>query len=366
LSVLVSSLGFTTEASAAACATVTFAATPLGSPQQSQLIGSFTGSDPQNTYPCDPFSSGLASDVSGDESQLPGQTGALTNPPPAAGSHLGYTGGVFGTFTTDGGHLSYTPTSNPGFAYVTNVTVYFDNSGFGTFVTETVEVLVGTPGPTVIGISPSSGPTTGGTSVTITGTGFTGVTGVTIGGAAATSVTVVSPTSITAVTPANSAGTASVLVTTTGGTNAANSLYTYVAPPTVTGISPSSGSTAGGTSVTITGTGFTGATGVTIGGTAATSFTVVSSTSITALTPAGSVGTASVLVTTPSGTNAANSLYTYVAPPTVSGISPSSGPAAGGTSVTITAPALPGRRLSRSVGRQQPVLPLSQRLRSPR
>jgi hypothetical protein len=83
------------------------------------------------------------------------------------------------------------------------------------------------PPPTVTAISPTSGPTLGGTSVTITGTKFTGATGVTIGGSAATAVTVVNDTTITATTPAGSSGTASVEVTTTYGTNAANTLYTY-------------------------------------------------------------------------------------------------------------------------------------------
>ena len=83
---------------------------------------------------------------------------------------------------------------------------------------------------------------------------------------------------------------------------------------TLTAISPASGTTAGGTSVTLTGTGFTGATGVTLGGTAATGVTVVSDTTITCTTPAGTAGTASVVVTTPGGANAANTLYTYTAP----------------------------------------------------
>lgn len=83
-------------------------------------------------------------------------------------------------------------------------------------------------------ISPTSGSTAGGTSVTITGTNLTGASAVTIGGTAATNVTVVSSTSITATTPAKTAGTASVLVTTSGGTNAANTLFTY-ATPTPTG-----------------------------------------------------------------------------------------------------------------------------------
>ena len=196
------------------------------------------------------------------------------------------------------------------------------------------------PAPTVASISPTSGSTLGGTSVTITGTNFTGATGVTFGGTAATGVTVVNATTITATTPAKAAGTASVVVTTPSGSNAANTLFTYAAPvpPSVTGVSPSSGSTSGGTSVTITGTNFIGATGVTFGGTAATGVTVVNATTITATTPAKAAGTASVVVTTPSGSNAANTLFTYAAPvpPSVTGVSPSSGSTSGGTSVTIT------------------------------
>jgi len=68
--------------------------------------------------------------------------------------------------------------------------------------------------------------------------------------------------------------------------------------------------------VTITGTNLTGATGVTIGGTAAP-ITAITATEITATTPAGTAGTASVLVTTPGGTNAANTLFTYQTPPSL-------------------------------------------------
>ena len=193
--------------------------------------------------------------------------------------------------------------------------------GNGTSPAPTLAEDTPTPAPTVTAISPSTGTTAGGTSVTITGTNLTGASAVTIGGTAATSITVVSSTSITATTPAGTAGTASVLVTTTGGTNSANTLFTYQTPtpppanaPTVTSILPTSGSTSGSTAITITGTNFTGATSVTIGGTAATNVTVVSSTSITATTPAGTAGTSSVLVTSPNGTNAANTLFTFIAP----------------------------------------------------
>ena len=71
------------------------------------------------------------------------------------------------------------------------------------------------PAPTVTSISPAFGPTTGGTGVTITGTGFvTGAT-VTIGGNASTGVSVVNATSITATTPAGTAGARDVVVTNT-------------------------------------------------------------------------------------------------------------------------------------------------------
>ena len=197
--------------------------------------------------------------------------------------------------------------------------------------------------PSISSVSPAAGSTLGGTTVTITGTNFTGATSVTFGGTPAASVSSVSATSITAVTPARSAGAASVVVTTPQGSNEANSLFTYVAPPTVTGISPASGTTLGGTSVTITGTNFTSATGVTIGGAAATNVTVLNATTITATTAARSAGTASVIVTTPGGGNAANTLYTYVTPaPVVTGVSPSSGTTAGGTSIAITGSNLTG------------------------
>lgn len=94
--------------------------------------------------------------------------------------------------------------------------------------------------------------------------------------------------------------------------NSIKFIVTNTPAPTVTSVSPSTGPVAGGSSITITGANFTGATGVTIGGVAATGFTVNSSTSITATVPAGASGTASVVVTTAVGSNAANTLYTYV------------------------------------------------------
>ena len=195
-----------------------------------------------------------------------------------------------------------------------SVTLSSTNGGTGNTSNASLTVV---PPPTVTSINPSSGPTAGGTGVTITGTTFTGASSVTFGGTAATSFSVVNATTITATVPAGAAGTASVIVTTPSGSNAANTLYSWVASPTVTSVNPGSGPTAGGNTVTIAGTSFTGATAVTFAGTAASSFTVVNATTITATVPSGAPGSASVVVTTPFGSNAANTLYSYAAVPTI-------------------------------------------------
>jgi hypothetical protein len=71
----------------------------------------------------------------------------------------------------------------------------------------------------------------------------------------------------------------------------------------VTGVSPNTGTALGGTTVTISGTGFTTATGVYFGGVAAASFAVNSDGSITAVTPAGNAGTVEVTVSAAGGTS---------------------------------------------------------------
>ena len=183
--------------------------------------------------------------------------------------------------------------------------------------------------PTVTSLATTSGPSAGGTSVVITGTGFTGASAVVFGSTSATGFTVNSATQITATAPAGSAGTVDITVTTTGGTSAtgAGDQFTYVAAPTVTSLATTSGPSAGGTSVVITGTGFTGASAVVFGSTSATGFTVNSATQITATAPAGSAGTVDVTVTTPGGTSATSAAdqFTYVAPPTITSISSTKG-----------------------------------------
>ena len=112
------------------------------------------------------------------------------------------------------------------------------------------------------------------------------------------------------------------------------------APPAITGLSPKAGSIDGGTSVTITGSDFAGASSVTFGGASATSYTVDSATQITATAPAHEAGTVRVQVATLAGStrDTAADDYTYaeVTVPTIASLKITSGSTAGGTSVVIT------------------------------
>jgi len=86
------------------------------------------------------------------------------------------------------------------------------------------------PVPAVSLVTPASGPTAGGTIVTILGSNFTGASAVTFGGTAATNFKVVSDTAVVATAPPHAAGTVDVTVTTPSGTSAQVTAdhYTYV------------------------------------------------------------------------------------------------------------------------------------------
>ncbi|MFI1952075.1 IPT/TIG domain-containing protein [Streptomyces xinghaiensis] len=193
--------------------------------------------------------------------------------------------------------------------------------------------------PVLSSVVPQQGVRTGGTPVTLAGSGFGGATAVRFGTTPAASFAVLSATRIDAVTPPGN-GTVHVTVSTAGGTSTQPVTFTYVTAvlPSVTSVTPDRGPAAGGTPVTLAGSGFGGATAVRFGTTPAASFTVVSAARIDAVTPAGSPGPAAVTVTTPGGTSvpqAPQSYFYYLAQPALSDLSPDRGPAAGGTPVTL-------------------------------
>jgi uncharacterized protein YjiK len=125
--------------------------------------------------------------------------------------------------------------------------------------------------------------------------------------------------------------------TVTGETDTADNVRTATsavnsAPPIVTSFSPTAGPV--GTSVTVTGAHFTGATRVAFNNTSAT-FTVLSDTSLTATVPPNAT-TGRITVTTPVGTGSSSSDFTVTAAPTVISIVPNTIKAGTGGSVTLT------------------------------
>ena len=249
------------------------------------------------------------------------------------------------------------------------------------------------PAPTITSVTPSSGKVAGGTTITLTGTGFLGGATINLGSSACTSVSIVSGTSATCVAPANANGGpvnvvltnsdaqiatlasgytfymsfpgASSITTPTSGVqltvnwalvtdaidsyqiftvsgggvptfiaSVASNVASYTAtnltpgttyklrvraynnagandgntndlsattlanvPPTLTVVSPTTGVISGGTTITLTGSGFvqSPAPTITIGGTACTSVTWVSATSATCVTPVKGIGTYDVV-----------------------------------------------------------------------
>ncbi len=127
--------------------------------------------------------------------------------------------------------FSVTTTSYQDYSVAPGTTYYYEVASVSAGVTGApsaeVTATVLRP-PTVSGVSPTPGTTAGGTTVTVTGSNFVdGGTTVTIGGVAATSVSVSSPTSLTAVTPAHTAGSATVTATTIFGSGSLSGGFTY-------------------------------------------------------------------------------------------------------------------------------------------
>ncbi|MCW2936002.1 MAG: hypothetical protein JWM19_6964 [Actinomycetia bacterium] len=204
--------------------------------------------------------------------------------------------------------------------------------------------------PTVTGLSVTSGPGTGGSTVDVTGAGFTSGAVVRFGTAKATGVSVLGSTDIQVTTPRGS-GTVSVTVTTAGGTSVATAKdrFSYIPGPTVTSISPARGPARGGTKVTITGKGFSAGDEVSFGQKAAGTVTVVSATRIIATSPAGA-GTVAVTVTSVDGPShvTAAAEFSYAGKPAFSSAAALTATKGTKFSFTVTAGGYPAPALTES------------------
>ena len=239
-----------------------------------------------------------------------------------------------------------------GTTYYFRVIAYNTSGQTSTPSAQVSYTVPGTPAPTsptLTSVSPASGPTSGGTTITLTGTNFVSGATVRVGGAAATSITFASSTEITARTPAGTAGAQDVLITNPNGRAATRvAAFTYTSTSsgtlTATSVSPQSGPTSGGTLITVDGTGFVSGATISIGGTAATGVSFVSSTRLTARTPAKPAGGYNVVVrnpnrrtaNTPHGFTYSDTSTPTTGPPVATAVSPRSGPTGGGTLITVT------------------------------
>lgn len=200
--------------------------------------------------------------------------------------------------------------------------------------------------PKVTAVIPQDGPEGGGTTIHVTGQGFSEETNeaptvlsVWFGERRGRQVHVLSPTELTAVSPPETAGEVDVTVETSAGESRLNESdkFKYHAPPIVESLLPSGGPKTGGNVVEILGKNFTEVESISFGGKPARRL-VNSSEFIRVEAPAGT-GTVDVTVMTAGGTSAtgAGDLYRYTPDaPTVTGVSPSTGYVAGGGHVTLT------------------------------
>jgi len=192
----------------------------------------------------------------------------------------------------------------------------------------------GSPKPS--GILPAEGCTGGGGVISVFGTGFTEIVSVSVGGANTSPISV-SPTEITVQAPAGTPGAADVEVITTCGSGTLAASYIYYGDPTILSLGTNYGCFPGGDTVDIWGQGFYQINSVSFGSSPASAFTLVSSTLISATTPAsGTLGSVDVSVAGTCGNGLLASGFTYTTIPLLEGLSPTNGCVSGGTEVSLS------------------------------
>jgi len=198
--------------------------------------------------------------------------------------------------------------------------------------------------PTITSFSPTSGPTTGGTLLSITGSGFQNGATVTMSGACG-NIQVLSDTALNCTTPAvaNAAVVALILKNPDGGSVTSNGLFHYQVGLFVNSVSPSVISDGGGTTLTIRGGGFVAGDLVTVGGGACIPVQLVSvgtagEIALNCKSSAHAAGTVDLVVTPPTGNPVTlTGAITISHVPTPLTVSPSGGLSTGGTTLTVGA-----------------------------
>lgn len=210
----------------------------------------------------------------------------------------------------------------------------------GSFVGAVATAYATTSAAWVSSVSPAAGKVAGGTRITVNGLHFWHVRAVLFGTTPGTNVRILSSTRLQVTAPAHGCGIVHVRVRTTVGTSPTHSTdrYTYIAPPRISSMTPNTGSTSGGVRLTIRGSSFVRVTKVLLGSSLGISIRTLSTSSLQVTAPAHTASTVGIRVQTPYGTSApvAADAFQYIAPPTITSLTPAQGPISGGAAVTIT------------------------------
>ncbi|MBL8922160.1 MAG: IPT/TIG domain-containing protein [Myxococcaceae bacterium] len=198
--------------------------------------------------------------------------------------------------------------------------------------------MLGAP-PAVASVAPQSLSVLGGTAMQVNGSNFANQALAFVGLSPVAGAVQVNPNRVDGTAPPGPIGPADVTVTNPDGQSATlTGGVTYVVPPpSISTLTPNTGPGAGGTTVRITGNGFQVGASVGFGASSSPVATVLNATEIDAVTPAGADGPVNLTIVNPDGQSTTlNNGFTFVAPPTVAQVQPTSGSTAGGTLITIT------------------------------
>ncbi len=190
-------------------------------------------------------------------------------------------------------------------------------------------------------IEPESGHWLGGERITVYGSGFSEDAVVLVGGRPALKVAHIDDGTLSAVTPEGLPGRVDVHVSTGEGVGRLQSGYEYLgaalpeASANIAAVTPGHGPVAGGTVITLSGSGFKSGAAVRVGALAATNVSVESGTRITAKTPIGSPGAATVRVIQSGAATELVDGFVFDGPPAVWVVDPPLGAIAGNTRVFV-------------------------------
>ncbi len=190
-------------------------------------------------------------------------------------------------------------------------------------------------------IVPAEGPATGGTPVTVKGTGFTEGTKLLFGEQLAINTEFVDDSTILALTPTGMPGEVDVFVSNSLGLARLKDGFLYTAPPMVTKVSPVAGPSAGGQLTVIEGAGFVEPLEVRFGNVTAPVAELVHTGILHVTSPPHEAGAVDLWIVTPHGSTVVDDGYVFYdelpSGVEILNLVPHSGSVLGGTKVVVTA-----------------------------